>query len=69
MDCWRRTEKMGKTVQELLRHANRRITLDVYTQAVSSHKQASQSKVEKVKVPDTGQREVATDSLLVPRRT
>jgi integrase len=26
-----------KTVQELLRHANSRITLDVYTQAVNSH--------------------------------
>ena len=29
-----------KTVQELLRHANSRITLDVYTQAVNSHKRA-----------------------------
>jgi site-specific recombinase XerD len=27
-----------KTVQELLRHANSRITLDVYTQAVNSNK-------------------------------
>jgi len=26
-----------KTVQELLRHANSRITLDVYTQAVGTH--------------------------------
>ena len=27
-----------KTVQELLRHANSKITLDVYTQAVNWHK-------------------------------
>ena len=34
-----------KTVQELLRHANSRITLDVYTQAINSNKRAAQSKV------------------------
>jgi site-specific recombinase XerC len=44
-----------KTVQELLRHANSRITLDVYTQAVNSHKRAAQSRVvNKVMVPDLG---------------
>jgi site-specific recombinase XerD len=37
-----------KTVQELLRHANSRITLDVYTQAVNSNKRAAQSKVVKM---------------------
>ncbi len=57
-----------KTVQEFLRHANSRITLDVYTQAVNSHKRAAQSKVVKMMVPNVGQREVETDSLLVPRR-
>ena len=57
-----------KTVQELLRHANSRITLDVYTQAVNSHKRAAQSKVVRMMVPNVGQREVETDSLLVPRR-
>jgi integrase len=46
-----------KTVQELLRHANSRITLDVYTQAVSSHKRAAQSKVVKMMVSDVGQTE------------
>jgi integrase len=30
-----------KTVQELLRHANRSITLDVYTRAVNSNKRAA----------------------------
>ena len=54
-----------KTVQELLRHANSRITLDVYTQAVNSHKRAAQSKVVRMMVPNVGQREVQTDSLLV----
>ena len=32
-------------MQELLRHANSRITLDTYTQAVTSAKCAAQSKV------------------------
>ncbi|WP_263417683.1 tyrosine-type recombinase/integrase [Terriglobus albidus] len=31
-----------KTVQELLRHANSRITLEVYTQAVTSNKRATE---------------------------
>jgi integrase len=44
-----------KTVQELLRHANSRITLDVYTQAVTSHKRAAQSKVVKMMIPNVGQ--------------
>jgi site-specific recombinase XerD len=43
-----------KTVQELLRHANSRITLDVYTQAVTSNKRAAQSKVVRMMVPNTG---------------
>jgi integrase len=43
-----------KTVQELLRHANSRITLDVYTQAVNSNKRAAQSKVVRMMVPDVG---------------
>jgi integrase len=34
-----------KTVQESLRHANSRITLDTYTQAVTSTKRAAQGKV------------------------
>jgi len=44
-----------KTVQELLRHANSRITLDVYTQALSTNKRAAQSKVVKMMVSDVGQ--------------
>ncbi len=43
-----------KTVQELLRHANSRITLDVYTQAVNSNKRAAQSKVVKMMVSKRG---------------
>jgi integrase len=43
-----------KTVQGLLRHANSRITLDVYTQAVNSHKRAAQSKVVRMMVPNLG---------------
>jgi integrase len=44
-----------KTVQELLRHANSRITLDVYTQAVGSNKRAAQSKVVGMMIPGMGQ--------------
>lgn len=57
-----------KTVQELLRHANSRITLDVYTQAVNSHKRAAQSKVVRMMVPGVGQRDVEAGSVSVPRR-
>jgi integrase len=49
-----------KTVQELLRHANSRITLEVYTQAVTSNKRAAQSKVVKMMVPDSGAIRVQT---------
>ena len=45
-----------KTVQELLRHANSRITLEVYTQAVNSHKRAAQSKVVRMMVPNLGEK-------------
>jgi len=45
-----------KTVQELLRHANSRITLDVYTQAVNSNKRAAQSKVVRMMVSNVGQK-------------
>ncbi len=43
-----------KTVQELLRHANSRITFDVYTQVVNSNKRAAQSKVLKMAVSSEG---------------
>jgi site-specific recombinase XerD len=45
-----------KTVQELLRHAKSRITLDVYTLAVNSNKRAAQSKVVRMMVSDHGVR-------------
>ncbi len=44
-----------KTVQEPLRHANSKITLDVYTQAVGSNKRVAQSKVVGMMIPDVGQ--------------
>ena len=47
-----------KTVQELLRHANSRVTPDVYTQAVTSTKRAAQSKVVRMIVPDLGTKDV-----------
>lgn len=45
-----------KTVQELLRHASSRITLDVYTQAVNTTKREAQSKVVRMILPDLGQK-------------
>jgi integrase len=44
-----------KTVQELLRHANSRITLDVYVQAVTATKREAQSKVVRMMIPGVGQ--------------
>ena len=49
-----------KTVQELLRHANSRITLEVYTQAVNAHKRAAQSKVVRMMVPNVGEKKGAS---------
>jgi hypothetical protein len=43
-------------VQELLRHANSRITLDIYTQAVTPAKRAAQTKVVQMIVPKTQKR-------------
>ena len=40
-----------KVVQELLRHANSRITMDIYTQALSPAKRQAQSKVIEIIVP------------------
>lgn len=34
-----------KVVQELLRHSTARMTLDTYTQALTPHKRAAQSKI------------------------
>ena len=39
-----------------MRHANSRITLDVYTQAVNSNKLAAQSKVVRMIVSNVGQK-------------
>ena len=50
-----------KTVQELLRHANSRITLDVYTPAVNSTKRTEQSKVVRMMLPDLGTKEAGGD--------
>jgi hypothetical protein len=50
-----------KTVQELLRNANSRITLEVYAQAVTSHERAAQSKVVRMMVPDVGTKEDGTE--------
>lgn len=43
-----------KTVQELLRHANSRITLDTYTQATTPAKRQAQSRVVRMLVGDAG---------------
>ena len=40
-----------KTIQELLRHANYKVTADTYTQAVIPTKRAAQSKLVKMILP------------------
>jgi integrase len=52
-----------KVVQELLRHSTARMTLDTYTQALSPHKRAAQSKVVSMIRP-TG-----TCTVVVPRKS
>jgi integrase len=41
-----------KTVQEILRHANSKITMDIYAQAVTPAKQHAQNKVLQMILPD-----------------
>ena len=58
---WTKLLRDAETVQELLRHANSRITLEVYTQAVTSNKRAAQSKVVRMMIPGVGQKAGETD--------
>jgi integrase len=48
-----------KVVQESLRHANSRITLDTYTQALTSAKREAQTKVVRMILPERAQTAVA----------
>jgi integrase len=52
-----------KVVQELLRHSTSRMTLDTYTQALSPHKRAAQSKVVSMIRPK------GTSTVVVPRNS
>jgi integrase len=42
----------GMTVQEILRHANSRITMDIYTQAVTPSKRQAQQRVLEMTLPE-----------------
>ena len=46
-----------KFIQELLRHANLKVTMDTYVQAVSDEKRKAQSKVVKMLLPGIRKRE------------
>jgi integrase len=46
-----------KVIQELLRHANLKVTMDTYVQAVSDEKRNAQSKVVKMLLPGIRRRE------------
>ena len=48
-----------KVVQEALRHANSRITLDIYTQALTPAKREAQTKVVRMILPERTQAAVA----------
>jgi integrase len=53
-----------KTPQELLRHANSRITMDIYTQAVLSDKRLASGRMMDLLLPTkTGALEVSTVAL------
>lgn len=43
-----------KTIQELLRHSNYRVTADIYTQAVTPKKREAQSRVVRMILPESG---------------
>ena len=46
-----------KVIQELLRHANLKVTMDTYVQAVSDEKRNAQTKVVKMLLPGIRKRE------------
>jgi integrase len=48
-----------KVVQELLRHASIKVTMDVYTQAVTASKRKAQSRVVEMIVPKKPARAMA----------
>jgi integrase len=54
-----------KTVQELLRHANSRITLDFYTQAVTPAKRAAQDRLVESFVPERMERSAEVNAVEV----
>jgi integrase len=58
-----------KTVQELLRHASSRITLDIYTQAVSPAKRQAQRRVVKLLWPNPATRSKPIGPLMDPKGT
>ena len=45
-----------KVIQELLRHANLRVTMDTYVQAVSNEKREAQSRVVRLLSPGLGKK-------------
>ena len=47
-----------KMIQELLRHANLKVTMDTYVQAVGDERRRAQSKVVKMLLPGIRKREV-----------
>ena len=50
-------EENPKVIQELLRHATLKVTMDTYVQAVSDEKRKAQSKVVKMLLPGIRKRE------------
>jgi hypothetical protein len=56
-----------KTAQELLRHANSRITLDIYTRAISETKRDANNKVMEM-VLEAGKSKVSAPSLAPSQR-
>jgi len=50
-------------MQELLRHANSRITLDIYPQAMSSEKRGAQARVVEMFLSEPGSGSVGAEAI------
>ncbi|HEV2379872.1 MAG TPA: hypothetical protein VG206_08770 [Terriglobia bacterium] len=50
--AWEANDEDIKTIQELLRHSNYKVTADVYTQAMTSAKREAQTRVVSMILPE-----------------
>ena len=58
-----------KTIQELLRHANYKVTADIYTQAMTKAKREAQTRVVRMILPEKATKKVGWIRASFPYRT